>query len=287
MTSQREPQGGPDLTRLPQSIVGLGVTAAQRLLRAARARIAADHRTIHSRRYRADMGNVEGFKVHIAFAPARRIRPGSLVAAREGVELLARSAAALAGPARPAFAQDDFVRYVVEPAHVLEIRSNGLVELVWQVTTSVDSDDAPSIDLADVAVPVLRMATAASIGLDRRIFGRRSGRRLDWHFNLNAYVSTSTGQLSWRTLRAGGELFSGWGEAPPYAPIEGYGGSRLWNRRRRKNPRELALSCLRALATANGFSVPMSALEAAVDEASKVLDAQTAHCQDRPCGEPA
>lgn len=230
-------------------------------------RLKADHTTIHERRYRADQGNAHGFKVHVACAPAKRGVSASLTGAREDVDAFAAEVFGGVPPSPPEIAHASIVRYATlrsdgAHAHVVDVHGDGLVEVLWQILSVEDIIGEPAMDLDAVARPVARLATATRSSEYRRIFGlSRLRSRLDWHFSLNAFVTTASGSLHWKHLSVGNEIFDPWGGSPPLAPITGYASEVMRNRRRVADPSPLVAAAIGGLAESNGVAIPPATLK--------------------------
>lgn len=233
----------------------------------------ADHITRYRSQLRADSGNTEGFKVYVACGPARRIKPSSLVSCRTAVEGLARAVFGDLLPSGPEVGRAELVRFRVDRpsggnVHLLHVHNDGLIELVWEILAAGQVGADPGLDLLDIGRPLARVVAATRSPEYLEIFGRRRLRdRLDWYFSVNAYLAADGGSVYWKRLLVEGEALNPWGTSPPFAPLGGYGGKALYNRRRLSDPQALVLAALTDFTESNGFDIPRAALARAAEEA--------------------
>lgn len=251
------------------------VDAAGRLRRWIGERFGRDHRAILGVRTRADQQLVGGYYAVVAAAPARRIAPRDT---RVLVEVARKMAAAVPslGAENPASAGIDTIRFERRDeegylAVAFEVRTNGLLELVWRVAPAPADEAGPTLSIRGILQPLRIIAGFTGTTDYSRLAPRRS--RVDWYFGLTPRAVTPTGSISWAGLAFPGREPGGRAtEARPVCPAPGFAARSLRSSRRRKALVRLMDPIIRDILIESGYLD----VDGAVEDASRACTSDTA-----------
>ncbi len=236
------------------------IGGARSLAAAAQRAIRADHATLNQRSVRSCSAPMTHAFLYAGVAPARRVRRPS----RDFGVLASALASRLNLPPLPHLASAQMQRFVAldqegSYARSLEIRTSGMVELLWALVQLPTPDGAWALDASEACRQLA--AFASLIGSDEyaRLLGRsrlarRHGRRVDWVLAVTVTSRNDGSGRGWRDIIAPGHaLARATGHEFGFMPPAPYGASRLRNVRRSESPRAIVTVLLEEWLLANGY----------------------------------